>query len=76
VKRKAAEKMKADKKKRKRKPKKRKTKKRVGVERRRLKLNPLALRLAKTAPERMWSHQLRTRTLRRSQVIAAREDES
>jgi hypothetical protein len=66
----------SDKKKRKRKPKKRKPKKRVGVERRRLKLNPLALRLAKAAPEKMWSHQLRTRTLRRSQIIAAREDES
>ena len=73
---KAAEPAAADRKKRKRKPKKRKPKKRVGVNRRQLKLNPLALRLAKAAPERMWSHQLRTRTLRRSQILAARDEES
>jgi hypothetical protein len=65
-----------DKRKRKRRTKKRKPKKRVGVSRRRLKLNPLALRLAKAAPDKMWSHQLRTRTLRRSQILSAREEES
>jgi len=64
-----------DRKKRKRKPKKRKPKKRVGVNRRRLKLNPLALRIAKAAPDRMWRHQLTTRTLRRSQIMAARDEE-
>lgn len=65
-----------EKKKRKRKPKRRKPKKRVGVNRRRLKLNPLALRIAKAAPEKMWRHQLSTRTLRRSQILAARDEES
>lgn len=73
---KAAQPTATDKKKRKRKPKKRKPKKRVGVDRRRLKLNPLALRIANAAPEKMWRHRLSTRTLRRSQIIAARDEES
>ncbi|MGC4015265.1 MAG: hypothetical protein QM755_12225 [Luteolibacter sp.] len=65
----------ATKKKRKRKPKKRKPKKRVGVERRTLKLNPLTLRIAKSLPDHPFRHQLRNRTLRRTQVLAARDEE-
>lgn len=70
------EKASSEKKKRKRKSKKRKPKKRVGIERRKLNLNPLTLRIAKAAPERMWRRQLATRTLRRSQVMASREEDS
>jgi len=63
------------KKKRKRKPKKRKAKKPVGAQRRALKLNRLALRVAKTLPDRPFRHQLRNRTLRRTQVLAARDEQ-
>ncbi|MFD0894445.1 hypothetical protein KBB96_06505 [Luteolibacter ambystomatis] len=65
----------AAKKKRKRKPKKRKPKKRTGVERRKLKLNPMVLRIAKSLPDHPFRHQLRNRTLRRTQVLAARDEE-
>jgi len=65
----------APKKKRKRKPKKRKPRKRNGVERRTLKLNPLTLRLAKQAADKPFRHKLVNRTLRRSQVLAARDEE-
>ena len=65
----------AAKKKRKRKPKKRKPRKRTGAERRKLKLNPMVLRIAKTLPDHPFRHQLRNRTLRRTQVLAARDEQ-
>ena len=63
------------KKKRKRKPKKRKPRKARTLQRRTLKLNAYALRVAKSLPERPFRPQLRNLTLRRAKVLAARDEQ-
>jgi hypothetical protein len=62
------------KKKRKRKPKKRKVRKSASATTRKLRLNPAVLRVVKTLPENPFRHKLRNRTLRRSQVLDARDN--